>query len=243
MIAQRRTGVLRFRTPMAAPGPSKRSRDKHLAAVVAGIEKKFGVGALQRLGSLANTNVDVLPTGIAELESILGVGGWPRGRICEIFGPEGVGVTRLLLQALAAAQARGGIVAFVDVDHAFVPEYARRIGCVVEEIFIAQPDDGPMALEIVDALVRSGAFDLVVLASPKPRRCRRISRPPDIRRPVPLPRHLRPPDYPCGSERRYGVDHRQHERNEHDPSSPVAHDANLLNARTPAPGFGSAARE
>jgi recombination protein RecA len=93
------------------------------------------------------------------------VGGWPRGRICEVFGRESIGVTTLLLQSLAEAQRRGGIVAFVDVDHAFVPEYARRIGCRVEEIFIAQPDDGPMALEIVDALVRSGAFDVVMLDS------------------------------------------------------------------------------
>ena len=93
------------------------------------------------------------------------IGGWPRGRICEVFGPESVGVTTLLLQALAAAQQHGGIVAFVDVDHGFIPEYARRLGCRVEEIFIAQPGDGPMALEIVDALVRCGAFDLVALDS------------------------------------------------------------------------------
>ena len=90
----RRTGVLRFRTLMAAHGASKRSRDKHLAAAVANIEKKFGVGALQRLGSRANTHVDVLPTPIPELDSVLGVSGWPRGRICEIFGPEGVGSPR-----------------------------------------------------------------------------------------------------------------------------------------------------
>ena len=150
---------------MVAHSGSSKSREQNLARAVANIEKKFGVGALQRLGGLANTDVDVLPTGIAELDSVLGVGGWPRGRICEVFGPDGVGVTTLLLHSLAAAQTRGGIVAFVDVDHAFVPEYARRIGCRVEEIFIAQPDDGPMALEIVDALVRSGAFDLVVLDS------------------------------------------------------------------------------
>jgi recombination protein RecA len=144
---------------------SRTSQNRGLAKAVAGIEKKFGVGALQRLGDLPRTSIDALPTGIDELDRVLGIGGWPRGRICEIFGSEGVGVTTLLLHSVAAAQQRGGIVAFVDVDHAFVPEYARRIGCIVEEIFIAQPDDGPMALEIVDALVRSGAFDLVVLDS------------------------------------------------------------------------------
>jgi recombination protein RecA len=150
---------------MSTRDPSRKSHVKDLAAAVAGIEKKFGVGALQRVGSLANTNVETLPTGIAALDSLLGVGGWPRGRICEVFGPECVGVTTLLLQSLSAAQERGGIVAFVDVDHGLVAEYARRVGCRVEEIFIAQPDDGPMAQEIVDALVRSGAFDLIVLDS------------------------------------------------------------------------------
>jgi recombination protein RecA len=100
-----------------------------------------------------------------DLDRLTGIGGWPRGRICEVFGPESVGVTTLLVQTLAAAQQHGGIVAFVDVDRAFIPEYARRLGCAVEDIFIAQPDDGPMALEIVDALVRSGAFDAIVLDS------------------------------------------------------------------------------
>ena len=87
-----------------------------------------------------------------DLDRAIGIGGWPRGRICEVFGPESVGVTTLLLQVLAAAQQRSGIVALIDVDHAFVPEYARRLGCAVEEIYVAQPDDGPMALEIVDAV-------------------------------------------------------------------------------------------
>jgi recombination protein RecA len=135
------------------------SRQSGLAKAVAGIERKFGVGALQRLGDLPKTSVDALPTGIDALDRVVGIGGWPRGRICEVFGAEGVGVTTLLLHSLAAAQQRGGIVAFVDVDHAFTPEYARRLGSVVEEIFIGQPDDGPMAL------VRSGAFDVVALDS------------------------------------------------------------------------------
>ena len=98
------------------------SRNHGLAKAVAGIEEKFGVGALQRLGDLPRTSIDALPTGIAELDRVLGIGGWPRGRICEIFGSEGVGVTTLLLHAMAAAQQRGGIVVFVDVDHAFEPD-------------------------------------------------------------------------------------------------------------------------
>lgn len=136
-----------------------------VARALAGIEQKFGAGALRRLGDVAQSVADVLPTGIADLDRAIGIGGWPRGRICEIFGPEGVGVTTLLLQVLATAQTHGGIVALIDVDHAFTPEYARRLGCRVEEIYIAQPDDGPMALEIVDALVRSGAFDAIALDS------------------------------------------------------------------------------
>ena len=148
--------------------PQDRFTTTHQAAVaraLAGVERKFGVGALQRLGDVVQPVADVLPTGMSALDRAIGIGGWPRGRVCEVFGPESVGVTTLLLQVLAAAQQRGGIVALIDVDHAFVPEYARRLGCTVGEIVIAQPDDGPMALEIVDALVRSGAFDAVALDS------------------------------------------------------------------------------
>jgi hypothetical protein len=139
--------------------------DEFMGQVRQAIERKFGAGAVQRLGDVTKPVTDVLPTGLVALDRAIGIGGWPRGRICEVFGPESVGVSTLLLQTLAAAQQRGGVVALIDVDHAFVPEYARRIGCVVEEIYNAQPDDGPMALEIVDALVRSGAFDALALDS------------------------------------------------------------------------------
>ena len=150
---------------MAARDEPASLRASNVARALAGIEQKFGVGALQRLCDVPKPTSDVLGTGLADLDRLTGIGGWPRGRICEVFGSESVGVTTLLVQTLAAAQQHGGIVAFVDVDRAFVPEYARRLGCVVEDIFIAQPDDGPMALEIVDALVRSGAFDAIVLDS------------------------------------------------------------------------------
>jgi recombination protein RecA len=150
---------------MASADQSTSARAAGVVQALKAIERKFGAGAVQRLGDVTKPVTDVLPTGLVDLDRAIGIGGWPRGRICEVFGPESVGVSTLLLQTLAAAQQRGGVVALIDVDHTFVPEYARRIGCVVEEIYIAQPDDGPMALEIVDALVRSGAFDAVALDS------------------------------------------------------------------------------
>src|SRR3954454_18393095 len=119
-------------------------RESGVQRAIAGIERKVGAGAVQRLGDVAKPTGDALPSGLAPLDRVIGIGGWPRGRICEVFGPEGVGVTSLLLQSLAAAQHRGGIVAFIDVDHVFVPNYVRRLGAAVEDIFIAQPDDGPM---------------------------------------------------------------------------------------------------
>jgi recombination protein RecA len=150
---------------MAARHEPASFRASSVARALEAIEQKFGVGALQRLGDVAKPTSDVLGTGLVDLDRLTGIGGWPRGRICEVFGPESVGVTTLLVQTLAAAQQHGGIVAFVNVDRAFIPEYALRLGCSVEDIFIAQPDNGPMPLEIVDALVRSGAFDAIVLDS------------------------------------------------------------------------------
>jgi recombination protein RecA len=140
-------------------------RDGHVAAAIASIEEKFGNGAIQRLGATPTSDVQVIPIGLAELDRIVGVGGLPRGRIVEVLGPESAGVSTLLLHAVAAAQHRGGIAALIDVDRGFDPEYARRIGLDLSSLFIAQPDDGAMALEIVDALVRSTAFDLVAVDS------------------------------------------------------------------------------
>jgi recombination protein RecA len=152
-----RGSVFRFASDVAEA--CRNNHEDGVARALAGLERKFGRGAVQRLGALAGPHADALSTGLIDLDRAIGIGGWPRGRICEIFGPESVGVSTLLLQGLATAQQRGGIVALVDVDHAFVPEYARRLGCSAEQIYIAQPDDGPMALDLVDALVRSGAFD------------------------------------------------------------------------------------
>lgn len=113
---------------MAARDDPASLRASNVARALAGIEQKFGVGALQRLGDVAMPTTDVLGTGLVDLDRLTGIGGWPRGHICEVFGAESVGVTTLLVQTLAAAQQHGGIVAFVDVDRAFIPEYARRLG-------------------------------------------------------------------------------------------------------------------
>jgi recombination protein RecA len=141
----------------------KRKRD--VAAAIARIEKKFGHGSIQRLGATATSDVQVIPIGLTELDRIIGVGGLPRGRVVEVLGPESAGVSTLLLHAVEAAQRHGGVAALIDVDMAFDPEYARRIGIDLNSLFIARPDDGAMALEIVDALVRSTAFDIVAVDS------------------------------------------------------------------------------
>ena len=130
------------------------------------IENKFGKGAIMRLGEGdADLTVEAIPTGSLALDSALGIGGVPRGRIVEIYGPESSGKTTLALQILAEAQALGGVVAFIDAEHALDPVYAARIGVDIDEVLIAQPDTGEQGLEICDMLVRSGAIDCVVIDS------------------------------------------------------------------------------
>ena len=130
------------------------------------IESKFGSGSIMKLGEDGhNLNIDVIPTGSLPLDAALGIGGVPRGRIIEIYGPESSGKTTLALQILAEAQAMGGIVAFIDAEHALDPVYAARLGVDVDELLISQPDYGEQALEICDMLVRSGAIDCVVVDS------------------------------------------------------------------------------
>ena len=130
------------------------------------IESKFGKGAIMKLGENgADLNIGVIPTGALPLDAALGIGGVPRGRIVEIYGPESSGKTTLALQILAEAQALGGIVAFIDAEHALDPVYAARIGVDIDEVLISQPDTGEQALEICDMLVRSGAIDCVVVDS------------------------------------------------------------------------------
>src|SRR5687767_14490718 len=136
-----------------------------LKAAVTQIEKDFGQGSVMRLGDKAQIPVDTIPTGALSLDLALGVGGVPRGRIIEIFGPESSGKTTLVYHIIAQAQARGGVCAFVDAEHAIDPLYAQRIGVDTDELLVSQPDYGEQALEIVDVLVRSGAVDVVAVDS------------------------------------------------------------------------------
>jgi len=129
------------------------------------IERQFGSGAIMRFGQKEKLQVEAIPTGSISLDLALGVGGFPRGRIIEIFGPEGTGKTTLALHAIAEAQAEGGVGAFIDAEHAFDPEYAKRLGINVEELLISQPDTGEQALEIAETLVRSNAVDVIVIDS------------------------------------------------------------------------------
>ena len=148
----------------AAQDP-KADKIKALQAAMAKIEKDFGKGSIMRMGDEHVEPVDVIPTGSIGLNAALGVGGYPRGRIIEIYGPESSGKTTLALHILAQAQKLGGEVAFVDAEHALDPTYARALGVKIEEMLISQPDTGEQALEITEALVRSGAIDVVVVDS------------------------------------------------------------------------------
>jgi recombination protein RecA len=143
-----------------------RDREKMLDVTKEQIDKKFGKGSIMKLGEHAATvKVAAIPTGSLALDAALGIGGVPRGRIVEIFGPESSGKTTLALQILAEAQASGGVVAFIDADHALDPSYASRLGVDIHEVLISQPDTGEQALEICDMLVRSGAVDVIVIDS------------------------------------------------------------------------------
>lgn len=140
-------------------------KQKALQAALNQIEKAYGKGTVMRLGENTNMNVDVIPTGSLTLDLALGVGGLPRGRIVEIYGPEASGKTTLALHAVAEAQKRGGEAAFIDVEHALDPVYARALGVDVDSLLVSQPDTGEQALEIAEALIRSGAIDIVVVDS------------------------------------------------------------------------------
>ncbi|MCY3835810.1 MAG: recombinase RecA [Anaerolineaceae bacterium] len=140
-------------------------REKALEAALVELTRRFGEGTLVRLGDARHLHVDVVPTGSLAVDIALGVGGIPRGRITEIYGPESSGKTTLCLHLIAEAQRRGGICAFVDMEHALDPSYAERIGVDLETLYISQPDTGEQALEITESLVRSGALDVVVVDS------------------------------------------------------------------------------
>ncbi len=145
--------------------PSPADREKALETALAQIDKQFGKGSVMRLGSDERAPVEVISTGSIALDVALGVGGLPRGRIIEIYGPESSGKTTLTLHAIANVQRAGGIAAFVDAEHALDPDYAAKLGVDIDALLVSQPDTGEQALEIADMLVRSGAIDLVVIDS------------------------------------------------------------------------------
>ena len=154
------------------------------------IEKQFGKGSVMRMGDNLSMNIESIPTGALSLDLALGIGGLPRGRIVEIYGPESSGKSTLAMHAVAEAQRNGGICAYIDAEHAMDPVYARAIGVNVDDLLISQPDTGEQALEIADMLIRSGALDVLVIdsvAAPTPRK-------PEIEG-----RHGRHPRHPQGA--------------------------------------------
>ncbi len=140
-------------------------REKSLATALAQIDKQYGKGSVMRLGDEARAPIDVIPTGSIALDIALGIGGLPRGRIVEVYGPESSGKTTVALHAVANAQKAGGIAAFVDAEHALDPDYARALGVDTDALLVSQPDTGEQALEITDMLIRSGALDIIVIDS------------------------------------------------------------------------------
>ena len=152
------------KTVYEAPAPAA-DKKKALQTALAQIDKNYGKGAVMRLGDRPEMNVEAIPTGSLALDAALGIGGVPKGRIIEIYGPESSGKTTLALHILAEAQKRGGEVAFVDAEHALDPVYAAALGVDIDNLLVSQPDTGEQALEITDALVRSGAVDAVVVDS------------------------------------------------------------------------------
>ncbi len=141
------------------------NRDAALEAALKQIEKEFGKGSVMRLGDKVNENVEVISSGSISLDKALGVGGFPKGRIIEIYGPESSGKTTFALHAIANAQKAGGFAAFIDAEHALDPVYAKALGVDIDNLVLSQPDSGEQALEIAEALIRSGAIDLIVIDS------------------------------------------------------------------------------
>jgi len=145
--------------------PSPSEREKSLETALAQIDRQFGKGSVMRLGSDDRAPVEVIPTGSIALDVALGIGGLPRGRIVEVYGPESSGKTTVALHAIANAQRNGGIAAFIDAEHALDPEYAKALGVDTDALLVSQPDTGEQALEIADMLIRSGSIDIIVIDS------------------------------------------------------------------------------
>jgi len=145
--------------------PAPADREKALDAALSNIDKQFGKGSVMRLGDEVRAPLEVIPTGSVALDIALGIGGLPRGRVVEIYGPESSGKTTVALHAVANAQKMGGIAAFIDAEHALDPEYAKKLGVDTDALLVSQPDTGEQALEIADMLIRSGALDIIVIDS------------------------------------------------------------------------------
>ena len=150
---------------MAKTNTENNDRDKILSQVLSDIEKQFGKGAVMKLGSDSHLEIDAVSSGSLSLDIALGIGGYPKGRIIEIFGPESSGKTTFALHAIAEVQKQGGRAAFIDAEHALDPVYAKNLGVNIDELLLSQPDTGEQALEICDALVKSGAISIVVIDS------------------------------------------------------------------------------
>lgn len=151
--------------PVVVKASTQEDKKSALESAIKFIEKKYGAGAVMRLGQAQALNVDAIPTGSMRLDMALGIGGVPRGRIVEIYGPESSGKTTVALSIIAQAQKMGGDAAFIDVEHALDPTYARALGVNIDNLLVSQPDSGEQALEIAEALIRSGAIDVIVLDS------------------------------------------------------------------------------
>jgi recombination protein RecA len=150
---------------MAKDKKLEAGEDRNVSAAVREIQEKYGEGSIMKLGEAKKVDVDVIPTGSISLDIALGVGGMPRGRVIEVYGPESSGKTTLALHLVAEVQKAGGIAAYVDAEHALDPEYAKKIGVKIQDLLISQPDNGEQALEIVETLVKSGGVSLVVVDS------------------------------------------------------------------------------
>ena len=151
--------------PKAKETQAQTNREEALALAIKNIEKAYGKGSVMKLGDRPHVDVDVIPSGSLLIDNTLGVGGYPKGRIVEIYGPESSGKTTLALEAVAQAQQKGGRAAYVDAEHAIDPEYAAKLGVDIDELILSQPDNGEQALEIVEMLAQSGAIDIIIVDS------------------------------------------------------------------------------
>ena len=151
--------------PKAKENQTQTNREEALALAIKNIEKAYGKGSVMKLGDRPHVDVDVIPSGSLLIDNTLGVGGYPKGRIIEIYGPESSGKTTLALEAVAQAQQKGGRAAYVDAEHAIDPEYAAKLGVDIDELILSQPDNGEQALEIVEMLAQSGAIDIIIVDS------------------------------------------------------------------------------